>query len=69
MEKVTVKAKSPHFYGYVRGYRFDNGVALDVPVKEAKVLVERFGFSYDEPVKPEEETAKPKRSPRKKKGE
>lgn len=69
MEKVTLKAKSETYGGYVRGYRFVNGEAKDVPLEEAKVMEEAFGVSIVQPEQPKEEKPKPKRSPRKKKGE
>jgi hypothetical protein len=68
MEKVTVKTKNPHYNGYIRGFRFVNGEAKDVPREDAEFMVEQFGVEIVEPEKPkvEAEEEKPKRSPRKK---
>jgi hypothetical protein len=67
MEKVTVKTNNPHYDGFIRGYRFVRGEAIDVPVKDAEIMKAEFGVNIVQPEQPKEE--KPKRSPRKKKGE
>lgn len=49
METVTVKAVNPQYDGFVRGFRFVNGVAHDVPVKEAETMVKEFGLIIEKP--------------------
>jgi hypothetical protein len=70
VEKVTLKAKNKHYEGFVRGFRFKNGEALDVPLKDAEIMEKSFGVYIVKPEQPkEEEKPKVKRSARKKKGE
>jgi hypothetical protein len=71
MEKVTVKAKNPHYDGYMFGYKFFNGVAKEVPLKDAEYMAKNFGVEIVKPEQPKEEPEKvkeekQKRSPRKK---
>lgn len=70
MEKVTVKTKNPLYTGFIRGFRFTHGVAVDVPRKDAEAMKE-FGVEIVGAELAEKADApKPvKRSPRKKKGE
>lgn len=68
MDKVTVKTKNADYEGFIRGHRFYRGEA-EMSLQEAEALKE-FGVEIVKPEAPViEEEVKPKRSPRKKKGE
>lgn len=63
-ELVTVQSQNKFYAGYVRGFRFVNGKAINVPKKEAEVMVKEFGFEIVEP-----EAPKKAKTSRKKQGE
>lgn len=64
MEMVKVKTKSDLYDGFIRGYKFNHGVA-EVPASEVEALKE-FEVELVEPEQPKEA---PKKSTRKKQGE
>ena len=69
MELVKVKTKNPLYEGYVRGFKFNQGVA-EVPLADAEAMKE-FGIEIvqAEVAEKPEEVVKPKKAPRKKAGE
>lgn len=67
-EKVSLKAKNPHYSGTMFGYTFVNGAVAGVPKKDAEYMAENFGVEVVEAEKPKAKPA-PKRTPRKKAGD